>query len=373
MPCTTSSTERCPPALGLGEEPLLQVADCADAGCQSLLAVGLVAVEARRRPGVDVGEVEAATHPQRLRKGLRLNRFGCGGWDRLQVLCRAARAAFGLPRLLRLLRHDGIVASALPVRDFPDTLAGQRGEPGDRPEVLLAVAAVQHLLAEQLGRRARRRRRTGHLAVVEPVGEHDQPQRDDWSATGSHVASGTTAVDAVDQRAVAAGVHAWRGGRARAAKSSREAPGVARAAARRPPRRRTAAGPRAARGGGSPRRRSRSDVEVRGQALDLAQEVGGGEPALAELAGQRVGGRGERDAGVDQPPSSVETSTVSPGSSSSNSSMHSSRWPLRASTVCWKPSAPTRLVSSTKVPNAFGAPARVACHSEASRWVLPTP
>ena len=41
-------------------------------------------------------------------------------------------------------------------------------------------------------------------------------------------------------------------------------------------------------------------AEVRGQALDLAQEVGGGEPALAELAGQGVGGGGERDARVDQ-------------------------------------------------------------------------
>lgn len=69
--------------------------------------------------------------------------------------------------------------------------------------------------------------------------------------------------------------------------------------------------------------------------------------------------------------SSVETSTVSPGSSSSNSSMQSSLWSERVRTACWKPSAPTRLVSSTKVPKAFGPGA--ACQSEASRWVLPTP
>ncbi len=73
-------------------------------------------------------------------------------------------------------------------------------------------------------------------------------------------------------------------------------------------------------------------------------------------------------------PSSEETSTVSPGSSSSNSSMHSSRWSFRAATACWKPRAPTRLVSSTKVPNAFSSRgAGAACHSDASRWVLPTP
>lgn len=41
-------------------------------------------------------------------------------------------------------------------------------------------------------------------------------------------------------------------------------------------------------------------AEVRRQALDLAQEVGGREPALAELARERVGGGGERDARLDQ-------------------------------------------------------------------------
>ena len=45
----------------------------------------------------------------------------------------------------------------------------------------------------------------------------------------------------------------------------------------------------------------RSEPKCAGQPLDLAQEVGGGEPALAELAGQRVGGGGERDAGLAQP------------------------------------------------------------------------
>ena len=69
--------------------------------------------------------------------------------------------------------------------------------------------------------------------------------------------------------------------------------------------------------------------------------------------------------------SSVETSTVSPGSSSSNSSTQTSEYDDSASTAGWKPSAPTRWVSSTKVANSLGPGA--ACHSEASRCVLPTP
>jgi len=44
---------------------------------------------------------------------------------------------------------------------------------------------------------------------------------------------------------------------------------------------------------------------------------------------------------------------VSPGSSSSNSSMQTSAVPRSRSTVPWKPSAPTRAVYSMKVPNVF--------------------
>ena len=101
------------------------------------------------------------------------------------------------------------------------------------------------------------------------------------------------------QRAVAAGVHPGevveQGG-----KSSSEAPGGART-----PRVVTCS---SAYGGGRLGQTAVAVVlavdaqraEVRGQALDLAQEVGGGEAALAELAGQRVGGGGERHARVDQ-------------------------------------------------------------------------
>ena len=42
-------------------------------------------------------------------------------------------------------------------------------------------------------------------------------------------------------------------------------------------------------------------LEARRQRLDLAQEVGGGEAALAELVRQRVGGRGQLHAAVGQP------------------------------------------------------------------------
>jgi hypothetical protein len=69
--------------------------------------------------------------------------------------------------------------------------------------------------------------------------------------------------------------------------------------------------------------------------------------------------------------SSVETSTVSPGSSSSNSSTHTNVYDDSAATASWNPSAPTRWVSSTKVANSLGP--GTACHSEASRCVLPTP
>ena len=63
--------------------------------------------------------------------------------------------------------------------------------------------------------------------------------------------------------------------------------------------------------------------------------------------------------------SSRVTSIVSPGSSSSNSSMASSRCCDSRRTAAAKPSAPTRWVSSTKVPYAFGDGA--ACQMDASR------
>ena len=60
------------------------------------------------------------------------------------------------------------------------------------------------------------------------------------------------------------------------------------------------------------------------QRADFAQEVLCREPPLAELLGQGVGGSGNRDATLDSWVSSREINVVLPGSSSSNSSMHSS-------------------------------------------------
>src|SRR5699024_11961646 len=68
---------------------------------------------------------------------------------------------------------------------------------------------------------------------------------------------------------------------------------------------------------------------------------------------------------------SRDISTVSPESSSSNSSIHTKEYSLSTSTVVVKLKAPTRLVYSTKVPNAFCPGA--SCHNEAKRWVFPTP
>ncbi|SKZ89490.1 Uncharacterised protein [Mycobacteroides abscessus subsp. abscessus] len=53
--------------------------------------------------------------------------------------------------------------------------------------------------------------------------------------------------------------------------------------------------------------------------------------------------------------SSREISMVSPGSSSSNSSMHSTEWSDNRSTACMNPSAPTRCVTSTNVANDLGS------------------
>lgn len=175
-------------------------------------------------------------------------------------------------------------------------VACQRRQPGDRPEVLLAVAAAQHLLAEQLveGLAGGQHR---HLTVVEPVREDDQAQR--RGLVGHRLDVGEAdRLDAVAHRAVAAGVHLGQmlqqGGEV-----------VERGAGRAV--RRAGDGLVVVRGG----RVGQTAVavvltvdpqwtELGAQALDLAQEVGGGEAALAELAGQRVGGGGQRHTGIHQ-------------------------------------------------------------------------
>ena len=58
MPCSTSRTRRSAAGRPLGVEPLLQVGELGAHGGERLLAVGLVAVEAGGRVGVDRGEVD---------------------------------------------------------------------------------------------------------------------------------------------------------------------------------------------------------------------------------------------------------------------------------------------------------------------------
>ena len=79
------------------------------------------------------------------------------------------------------------------------------------------------------------------------------------------------------------------------------------------------------------------DVEVLRQGLDLAQEVVGGESALPQRSGSVFDVAAIRTPRPTSRLSRVETSTVSPGSSSSNSSMHSSRVAPSRSTASANP------------------------------------
>ena len=244
-------------------------------------------------------------------------------------------------------------------------LAGQRHQPADRPEVLLAVAALQQRLREQpVERHAARDHRQG--PVVEPVGEHHEPQRDGLVVDGAHVlqADGAHPVEqgavlrGVDRRqvpeqvdeVVEAGVVGLRGPlhrvEVRRGRRLRHAPVPVVLAV------------------------DAHRLERRREALDLAEEVLGGEPALAQPPGSVFDVAAMRTPASRSRVSSVETSTVSPGSSSSNSSTQTSA----CGAARRRPRGTQRadqVVSSTKVANSLGRAA--ACHSEASRCVLPTP
>ena len=104
---------------------------------------------------------------------------------------------------------------------------GQGGQSTDRPVVLLAVAAGQHLGGEQLaqGQAAREERDVG---VVEAVGEDDQPQRDRLVRDGPDVGPPDRG-DAVEERAVAT-----RDGPARGVGSRRRSGRARRPHGRRP-------------------------------------------------------------------------------------------------------------------------------------------
>ena len=100
MPWMTSSTERLPAALGLGEEPLLQVTEPRLQLAHDLLAVGLVAGEAGRGVRVEVAEAEAGSDPQRVGPGDRLHRLVLAGLRGL-LGCFLLAFSAALPESLR--------------------------------------------------------------------------------------------------------------------------------------------------------------------------------------------------------------------------------------------------------------------------------
>lgn len=114
--------------------------------------------------------------------------------------------------------------------------------------------------------------------------------------------------------------------------------------------------------------------EVGGEALDLAEEVDGGEAALAELAGQGVGGGGERHARFDQLAEQagdedgvarvVELELVDAEEPVLAEGLHRLLEAERADQIGQLDEGAEGLQ---------GGLGGVACQSEASRWVLPTP
>lgn len=139
----------------------------------------------------------------------------------------------------------------------------------------------------------------------------------------------------------------------RSSKLSRVAPGVASAVAISSASA-LGSGAAAGRGAGSRGRRPGWSRRSPTACVDLAQEVLRGEAALTELAGQRAEVATIDTPRADSSVSRRETSMVSPGSSSSNSSMHSTVWFDSRSTALVKPRAPTTWVTSTKVANDLG-------------------
>ena len=109
--------------------------------------------------------------------------------------------------------------------------------------------------------------------------------------------------------------------------------------------------------------------------FDFAEEVLGGEAPLAELLGQGV-----RRRRIDTPRSTswdsiLEISVVLPGSSSSNSSIHTTVYSPSRSMHSTNPNTPASWVSSPNVAKAGGVQRNRAAANrmDASRWVLPTP
>jgi hypothetical protein len=106
--------------------------------------------------------------------------------------------------------------------------------------------------------------------------------------------------------------------------------------------------------------------------MDLAQEIRRGEPASPRAFGGVFDVAATRVPVATRSVSSRVIIMVSPGSSSSNSSMQSKAEPVSASTAFAYPRAPTRAVYSMNVPKYLRGPG-AACHRAASKCVFPTP
>ena len=190
---------------GLGVEPLLQVVELLVGRGHQLRRLGLAAGEPRCRPRVQGGQHEPLPRPQRHREGGVRGRVGDLGRPRLtrrRLVLPARRPLPPVPLppaplppvplppvplppaplapldpalvFFPLFAMGVIVALALPARDPFAGLARQRGQPGHRPEVLLAVATAHQVGCEQVPeRRAAGEHR--HVPVIQAVGEHDQP------------------------------------------------------------------------------------------------------------------------------------------------------------------------------------------------------
>lgn len=106
--------------------------------------------------------------------------------------------------------------------------------------------------------------------------------------------------------------------------------------------------------------------------MDLAEEVLRGEAPSPRAFGGVLDVAASRVPEATSSPSSRVMTMVSPGSSSSNSSMQIRSAPRKSSTVFWYPSAPTSAVYSMKEPKYFRR-AGIAWYTAASRCVFPTP
>ena len=97
MPCSTSSTLRVVARRALGEEPLLQVGELGAERRERRLAVGLLAVEARRGVGLDRGQVDGPAGTRSAETSMRAH-------HRSWALSRApdARRACSRPRCRRV-------------------------------------------------------------------------------------------------------------------------------------------------------------------------------------------------------------------------------------------------------------------------------